>query len=139
MNLASIVVAPLAVGKTSPKLQQLADSVKRNKVKLHEVGTANDLQSRSETGDGLDVHHAPQKQPASQVIPGYDPKKAPAIAVAEGTHTGLNQANLKGATDLSPRDLMAKTARDLRNEGVANSAVREVIDLAKKLYPILER
>jgi RHS repeat-associated protein len=145
LNLASIVITPLAVQKTDPFQAKVQDSLeklgikKSGNVELHEVGTANDLKNRSEPGDGLDIHHAPQAHAAEQSIPGYDPKTGPAIAVTQAEHRALNQANIKGATALSPRQLMAKTAQDLRNEKIPNSAVKRVVELAKKIFPALEK
>jgi hypothetical protein len=142
LNLASIFFAPLAVEKTNTAaFDHLGEKlgITQEPTKHLEVSTANDLKSRSEPGDGLDIHHAPQAHAAEQVIPGYDRKTGPAVAVTEAEHAVLNGQNIKGATDLSPRDLMAKTARDLRKAEVPNSTIREVIDLAKKLFTVLER
>lgn len=65
-----------------------------SKVEKYEVGLFNDLKNRSEVGDGLDVHHVSQKQPAGQVIEGYDPNTAPAIALPSGEHKQI--PTLKG-------------------------------------------
>src|SRR5258706_3761352 len=51
-----------------------------NSCEPYEVGLTNDLYGKSTVDNGLDIHHAPQKVPASQVIPGYDPNRAPGIA-----------------------------------------------------------
>jgi hypothetical protein len=60
--------------------------VHNDPVDPYEVGTFDDLKARSVSGDELDIHHLPQKHPAGQVIPGYDPKTAPAMAVPQGEH-----------------------------------------------------
>jgi hypothetical protein len=86
-----------------------------NDVDPYEVGTYDDLKRRSKSGDKLDIHHLPQKHPAGQVIPGYDPKTGPAIAVPEdehqriptrrGTYTGTGPDLVQGDLD----DLMTHT------------------------------
>jgi RHS repeat-associated protein len=105
-------------------------------VEPYEVGTAADLKNRSESGDGLQIHHAPQGQPAGQVINGYDYPNAPAITLPDGEHYALNPTNLQGPYNGTPRDLLAKTIRDLRNyTGAPNSALRQLIELNMQMYP----
>src|SRR5262249_47309342 len=100
LNIASIVLPALAVQKVDMKAEsdKLEDrlGIKQEKVQLHDVGTAADLKSRSEPGDGLDIHHAPQAHAAEQSIAGYDKAKGPAIAVTEAEHAALNTKNIKG-------------------------------------------
>ncbi|MGQ7249535.1 RHS repeat-associated core domain-containing protein [Halomonas sp. V046] len=55
----------------------------------YEVGTFDDLRNRSQVGDGLDIHHAVQKHPAGQVVPGYDQKTAPSMAVPSAEHRSI--------------------------------------------------
>ncbi len=50
----------------------------------YDVGPAGDLKGNSQVGDGLDVHHVPQSQPAGRIISGYNKETAPAIAVPKG-------------------------------------------------------
>ena len=47
----------------------------------YDAGTYDELVRRSQVGDGLDIHHIPQKHPAGQVVEGYDPKTGVAIAL----------------------------------------------------------
>ena len=82
-------------------------------VKKYEVGTFNDLSDRSVKGDKLDIHHAMQKHPAGQIVDGYDPKKAPFMAVPQREHRRI--PTIKGPYSGSPRDLLAKDVKDLRN------------------------
>ena len=49
-----------------------------NYCKPYDYGDYNILDSR---GDNLDLHHAPQGNPAKQVINGYDYKTGPVIAL----------------------------------------------------------
>jgi RHS repeat-associated protein len=46
------------------------------KIAKYSVGTYRDLRNASRVGDELALHHVPQRHPAAQVIPGYDPKTA---------------------------------------------------------------
>ncbi len=106
----------------------------KNPVQPYEVGFVDDLKTRS-PGDGLDIHHAPQSNPASQVIPGYNSKTAPGIALPEAVHDALNGTNLRGPYFGSPRDLLAKTIWDLRNVKVSNNVLQQLVDLNRKVYP----
>jgi RHS repeat-associated protein len=60
--------------------------VHNSPVDPYQVGTYADLKRQSAAGDKLDIHHLPQKHPAGQSIPGYDPKTGPAIAVPRDEH-----------------------------------------------------
>ncbi|ALM52427.1 RHS repeat-associated core domain-containing protein [Halomonas huangheensis] len=100
----------------------------------YEVGAFDDLQSRSQVGDGLDIHHVAQKHPAGQVIPGYDLKTAPSMAVPSAEHRAI--PTLRGEYSGSPRELLAKDVRDLRNyTNAPNSAIQDLISLNKEMYP----
>jgi hypothetical protein len=104
----------------------------------YETGTYGDLKGNSTVGDGLDVHHVPQQQPASQTIGGYDGKTAPAIAIPKGEHKAIPTE--KGEATRSPRDQLAKDAKDLRNHTNApNSQIQKVIDQNKQLYPEMKK
>jgi hypothetical protein len=100
----------------------------------YEVGAYDALKSRSVTGDGLDIHHAMQKNPAGQAVGGYNPATGPSIAVPRGEHSRI--PTIKGEYTGTARDLLAKDIRDLRNNTNApNSSLRELIDLNKQTYP----
>jgi RHS repeat-associated protein len=100
----------------------------------YEVGTYDALKSRSVAGDGLDIHHAMQKNPAGQVVGGYNPGNGPSIAIPRGEHSGI--PTVKGEYTGTARELLAKDIRDLRNNTNApNSSLRELIDLNKQTFP----
>lgn len=108
--------------------------LEKEQVKPYEVGGYRDLKNRSKVGDGLDIHHAPQKHPAEQVIPGYNEKKAPSIALPREEH--LDIPTKKGDYNSNPRDLLAETARDLRRyTNAPNSNIQELIGVAKQDAP----
>ncbi len=128
-NAVKPAVAPVRSKK--PTVEQRTPN--DGKVEPYEVGGYNEMIRRSKT-DKLDIHHAPQKHPAKQVIPGYDESTAPSIAVPEHLHRRIK--NVKGEYNEKPRKLLAKTAQDLRNHTDApNSAIQELIDKTKKAYP----
>lgn len=111
----------------------LGQSVKA--IEKYEVGTADNLLSRSVRGDGLDIHHVSQKQPAGQLISGYEKAKAPAIALSQAEHKAI--PTLKGAaTTGNARQQLAKDIKDLRKyTNAPNQSLQKVIDLNKKMYP----
>ena len=102
-------------------------------VAKYEVGKFGDLAKRS-SGDGLEVHHAAQKHPAGQVIAGYDAKNGPSIVLPSNEHRRI--PTIKGDYSGSPRDLLAKDIRDLRNNTNApNSSIRDLVQRNKDTYP----
>jgi len=80
-----------------------------NPVQQYEVGIYKDLQARSVSGDGLDIHHVPQKWPAGQVIDDYDWINAPSIALPEGEHSAI--PTLRGNYTGTPQELIQRTSR----------------------------
>jgi hypothetical protein len=107
---------------------------KADDVVAYTVGRFDHLLERSVKGDKLDLHHVPQKHPAAQVIPGYNPNTAPAIALPEAEHQMIK--NLRGDYSGTARDLLARDARNLRNHTNApNSAIQELIGQSKQAYP----
>ncbi|MEX8505368.1 RHS repeat domain-containing protein [Leptothrix ochracea] len=110
-------------------------SVAARGVGKYEVGAYDALKRRSvPAGDGLDIHHAMQKNPAGQAVGGYNPANGPSIAIPRGEH--LRIPTIKGEYTGTARDLLAKDIRDLRNNTNApNSSLRELIDLNKQTYP----
>jgi len=102
-------------------------------VEKYEVGTADNLVSRSVKGDGLDIHHVSQKQPAGQLIAGYDKAKAPAIALSQAEHKAI--PTLKGATTAgNARQQLAKDVKDLRKyTNAPNQSLQKVIELKKNV------
>jgi RHS repeat-associated protein len=105
--------------------------VHNDAVQPYEVGTADDLKRRSVPGDGLDIHHLPQKHPAGQVIPGYDPKTGPAMAVPEGEHRQIPRQ--RGVYTGTGKDLVTKDLDDLATHTnappSAQQAMRDQIEL----------
>lgn len=103
-------------------------------IEPYDVGTFEDLRVRSIPNDGLDLHHGPQVNPASQVIPNYDPKNAPTIALPKEDHWDMNATNIKGTFSGTPRDLLAKTLWDLRNY-VPNDPLWKLLRFNEQKYP----
>jgi len=110
-----------------------------NACKPYDVGLSGDLYNQSLPSDTLDIHHAPQQNPASQAIPSYDPTNAPAIVLPHAQHMAMDGTNIIGQYTGSARDLLAKTIYDLRNIDVSNDTLRKLIDLNKKTYPIMSK
>jgi RHS repeat-associated protein len=107
-----------------------------NAVKKYEVGEFDDLIKRSQSGDGLQIHHAPQKQPAGQIINNYDKKTGPSIALPDAEHRAI--PNMKGTTTAgTPRQQLATDIRNLRNyTNTPNSSLTDLIGLTKAKFPI---
>ncbi len=105
----------------------------RRGVEPYDVGRVDDLARRS-IGDVLDIHHVPQKHPASQVIPGYDPDIGPGIALPQPEHRRIPK--LTGTYLGTARELVARDLWDLRRyTGAPNSALRELLALVRRIYP----
>lgn len=114
--------------------QGISGKSTKNFVEKYEVGTFDNLQSRSKVGDGLDIHHAPQKHPAGQAIDGYDPKTAPSIALPAKEHKSLS--TVKGNYSGNARSQLAKDVKDMRNNtNVPNQNLQDLIQLNKEMYP----
>lgn len=108
--------------------------VKVQSVQPYEVGTFKDLQKRSTLGDGLEIHHAPQKHPAQQVIPSYNEKTAPSIALPREEHRLI--PNVKGPYEGTPRQLLAQDTQNLRKYTTTpNKNILELVDKTKQQYP----
>jgi hypothetical protein len=108
------------------------------KVQPYDVGGAQDLRKNSAKGDGLDIHHAPQQQPARQTVQGYDGKTGPAIAIPQGEHKQIPTE--KGDATLTPRDQLAKDVKDLRNNTNApNIQIQRLIELNKQKFPEMNK
>lgn len=127
--------AALSAVAIVPGIGQIATGTKLGtKVTKYEVGTFDNLTKRSTLGDKLDIHHVTQKHPGKQVIPGYDPKTAPSIAVPAREHRRI--PTIKGNYPGNPRDLLAKDIKDLRKyTNAPNVALQDLIKLNKTTYP----
>ncbi len=102
----------------------------------YQIGKADELLGLSKIGDTLDIHHAPQGNPASQIIKDYNYPSGPAIALPHAEHLSVNTANIVGKVTGTPRDLLAKTVSDLRNYTQApNSSLNGLIGLVKSMFP----
>lgn len=100
----------------------------------YDVGRFDDLQRRSKPGDGLDIHHAMQKHPAGQVVPGYDLKTGPSIAVPKGEHGQI--PTMKGTYTGTARHLLATDIKALRKHTNApNDCLKKLINLNKTMFP----
>jgi hypothetical protein len=104
-------------------------------VSAYEVGGYNALKARSIARDGLQVHHAVQASPAEQIIPGYLRRTGPSIVLPEKEHEVIPK--IMGSYAGTPRDLLARDIRNLRTyaEAAHNSAIQDLIELNKTMYP----
>jgi hypothetical protein len=131
-----IVLASISAGAIGGFLFPLSGGVRvvNNPVQPYEVGTYKDLVNRSLTGDGLDIHHVPQKWPAGQVIDDYDYINAPSVALPEGEHAAIptQRGNYTG----TPQELIAKDIEDLRAfTNTPEASIQALIDLIRSMYP----
>ncbi|MCX7572398.1 polymorphic toxin-type HINT domain-containing protein, partial [Tumebacillus sp. DT12] len=100
----------------------------------YEIGRYNQLSNKSLPNDNIEIHHAAQKHPANQVIPGYDGRTAPSIALPRSEHRAIPAQ--KGIYTGNPRDLLAKDIWDLRNyTNAPNSSLKELIQKNKNASP----
>lgn len=75
-----------------------------------------------------------QDHPAQQLIPGATRGSGPAIALPQAEHRLI--PNLKGEVGLTPRQVLARDAWNLRNyTNAPNSAIQDLIALNKATYP----
>ncbi|MCM3491190.1 hypothetical protein M3689_17965 [Alkalihalophilus marmarensis] len=93
---------------------------------------------------GLDAHHAGQKTAMKKLVDNYDLNTAPAINVPKVGHTikgpnGIVSRSTKGIDN--PRELLARDIRELRRvyDDIPNSALKELIELNKKMYPEMRK
>jgi hypothetical protein len=100
----------------------------------YDVGTFRQLTDASDKFDGLQIHHAVQDLAAQQLIPGATYSGGPAIALPNSEHKRI--PNLKGAVVLTPRQVLARDASNLRKfTNAPNSAIQKLIGLNKCAYP----
>ena len=57
----------------------------------YDVDTFSALMEKSRVGDGLDLHHVPEKTASVQILENYVPESAPAIALPKGEHRKLTE------------------------------------------------
>jgi hypothetical protein len=100
----------------------------------YEVGTLEDLASRSRIGDGLDLHHVVQKNPAAQVIPGFNPRTSAVIALPKAEHALI--PNLRGVYQGTARQLLERDIGNLQSlTNAPASAIDQLINLNHSLFP----
>jgi hypothetical protein len=98
------------------------------------VGTYDSLKAGSMVGDGLDIHHAVQANPARQNITGYLRSNGPSIALPEAEHDLIPR--LSGLYTGAARDLLARDVRNLRNfTNAPNATLQDLVNLNKQMYP----
>ena len=97
-----------------------------NPVGKFEIGTYNDLKNRSLVGDGFDLHHFPQDHIANKLFPGHTRGSGLSIALPKKMHQGIPK--LTGTFSGSPRDFMAREIRNMRNAGVPNEPIMELMN-----------
>jgi RHS repeat-associated protein len=133
---AEVGVKPELSEKIAAGLAVTATLAGEKPVQPYEVGRASDLQKRSK-GDDIDIHHAPQSHAGKQNIPGYDPDKAPAIALRQTEHQAMAGTNVRGTASMTPRQLAAKTMSDLKKHTSApRSARKKLLELMKETYTL---
>jgi hypothetical protein len=87
---------------------------------------------------GLDAHHVGQKAVMAKLVPGYNPKTAPAILVPKVGHTigsGVVSRSTYGFTNA--RQLIARDISQLRSvyPTIPTGSLQELIQLNKAMYP----
>lgn len=134
LAMGSIVGGPFVKGisKGIRTVNNFSGTVKG--VQSYEVGTYNVLKNRSLPGDGLEIHHVTQKHPSNQVVNGYREYTGPSIVLPKAEHREI--PTIRGEYTGTPRELLAKDVRDLRNyTSTPNHSIRELIELNKQMYP----
>ncbi|WP_052755978.1 RHS repeat-associated core domain-containing protein [Paenibacillus durus] len=106
----------------------------------YQVGAYKDIKGV----EGLDAHHAGQKAVMKKLVDNYDPNTAPAINVPKVGHTikgpnGIVSRSTKGIENA--RQLLARDIMELRRvyDDIPNSALKELIELNKKMYPEMRK
>ncbi len=94
-------------------------------------------------GDGLENHHLPQKSVAKKIVEGYPQDKnaltAPAIRLPEAQHiaiTRLQTLNAEMRAKMTPTQLLADDARMLRDVGVPENSILQILLINKIKYGI---
>ena len=103
-----------------------------------EVSTYRDLQRRSETGDGLDIHHMPQFRPANDLNPDLSYNKAVAIVIANNRHIEFHRISptyKSGEYDGNERQLLAENIRTGRRVNISNKSLQQIIQQNKEMFP----
>lgn len=107
----------------------------------YQVGAYQDIKGV----EGLDAHHVGQKALMKKLVADYDELTAPAINVPKLGHTkrhperGIVSRSTKGITNA--RQLLARDLFELKRvyPDIPNSALKELIDMNKKMYPEMRK
>ncbi len=104
---------------------------------LWKVGQYNKIRGLQ---SGLHAHHVGQQAIMKKFITGYDPKTAPSILVPMLGHTRrgpTGRLSTRTAGFTNARQVLARDIMELRRvyPGIPNSALRELIQLNKQMYP----
>src|SRR5437867_12705848 len=83
--------------------------------------------------NNLQIHHAPQRHPAYQVIPGYNEDNSPAIALPDYEHWRI--PNLRGPATMPPGELLRLTLENLTYSNTPPCRFRQLRDLMDQVYP----
>ncbi|MBB4807442.1 RHS repeat-associated protein [Chryseobacterium defluvii] len=129
MMLATVLLIPAGMNKTpAPKSN------------LWKVGPYKKMRGLEK---GLDAHHVGQSAAMKRLVPGYDHSTAPSILVPKLGHTvsqagaGIVSRSTKGFTNA--RQVLARDIFELRRvygeKGIPNSALQELIQMNKTMYP----
>ncbi|MGA8808308.1 MAG: RHS repeat-associated core domain-containing protein [Thermoanaerobaculia bacterium] len=122
----------LPEGEAAVAVEEIAATAK---LEAYTAGTADELRAMSAVGDGLDIHHVPQSAAARQVIPEYDARTGPAIAVPQAEHQAI--PTIRGTYGGTARSLVAKDIRDLRN--LTEATNKQINQLLEYIMPFLRK
>jgi hypothetical protein len=103
----------------------------------YQVGIYGQLARDSISGDGLELHHVPQRAPAALVIPGYDPQTAPVIALPVDEHTMITNSQADRDRSRVTKDTLI--AEDIymvmQYTGAPPESINKLLQLNQTLYP----
>ncbi|WP_330747611.1 DUF6443 domain-containing protein [Chryseobacterium sp. CP-77] len=141
LGLAAIAIITTK-GKAAPAILKAETGIVKAESNLWRVGAYNELRGIEA---GLDAHHAGQSAIMKRLVSGYDHKTAPTILVPVAGHRKLipeigRMAITRGPGSFtSARQLLARDIFELRrvygSQGIPNSALQELIQLNKTMYP----
>ncbi|WP_353150763.1 RHS repeat-associated core domain-containing protein, partial [Chryseobacterium sp.] len=134
LGLAALAVI-LTKGKAAP-------GIINTESKIWKVGAYNELRGLEA---GLDAHHVGQSALMKRLVSGYDHKSAPTILVPVAGHRKLipeigrmeitrGSGNFTNARQVLARDIF-ELRRVYGSQGIPNSALQELIEMNKKMYP----
>jgi hypothetical protein len=106
-----------------------------NAVQPFQFGNYNDLVAQSEPGDGLVIHHYPQGQPASEIIPGYEYDSELAVAVPTDEHLALNGTNFTANQFTgTTQQLIDEAYANMQGTSISNSQLNALDAEARARY-----